>query len=124
MKTYSYRQHGYLFFILLISYVASLPMVAIAHGWKAPSEAAQKINPLQMNEASIQEGRKSYAYACASCHGKNAGGDGPLAKDLDPKPADLQGNQKDKIAQHVVVGTSSANHSFSEKSCRSGCFFF
>ena len=89
MKTYSYRQHGYFFFILLITYAFSLPMTAIAHAWKAPPDAAQKINPLQMSEASIQEGRKSYAYHCASCHGKNARGDGPDAKDLYPKPADL-----------------------------------
>ena len=64
-------------------------MWATAHGWKAPPEAAQNINPLQMNEESIREGRKTYSYACASCHGKNARGDGPHAKNLEPKPADL-----------------------------------
>ena len=89
MKTYSYRQHEYLFFILLIIYAFSVPNAAIAHGWKAPAEAAQKINPLQMNEASIKEGRKSYVYACTSCHGERGRGDGPLAEEMDPKPADL-----------------------------------
>ena len=89
MKRYSYNQHGYLVFILVILFTVSLPMWASAHGWKAPADAAQKINPLQMNEASIQDGRKSYAHDCASCHGQNARGDGPKAKYLGQEPADL-----------------------------------
>ena len=64
-------------------------MTAIAHGWKAPPEDAQNINPLQMNAESIQEGRQAYDYACASCHGKSAKGDGPNTNDMNPKPADL-----------------------------------
>lgn len=89
MKQYVYRQNSYIVLVLLIFYTVSMPMWAIAHGWKAPSEAAQQINPLPMNAASIEEGRKAYSYACASCHGKNTRGDGPIAKDLDTKPADL-----------------------------------
>ena len=83
------NQHSYIVLILMILFTVFLPMWVGAHGWKAPPEAAQKINPLQMNEASIQEGRKSYAQSCASCHGKNARGDGPKAKYLGQEPADL-----------------------------------
>lgn len=89
MKRYTYNQHGYIVLILMLLFTVFLPMWVGAHGWKAPPEAAQKINPLQMNEESIQEGRKSYAQSCASCHGKNARGDGPKAKYLGQEPADL-----------------------------------
>jgi mono/diheme cytochrome c family protein len=35
------------------------------------------------------EGTRLYKTYCASCHGKEARGDGPLAKDLKAQPADL-----------------------------------
>lgn len=39
-------------------------------------------------------GRKVFINSCASCHGVNGRGDGPLAAELETKPADLT-----KIAQ-------------------------
>jgi mono/diheme cytochrome c family protein len=46
----------------------------------APAPAAAK-------GANAQEGAKIYATYCASCHGPKGEGDGPLAANLDPKPA-------------------------------------
>jgi mono/diheme cytochrome c family protein len=35
-------------------------------------------------------GAELYQRYCASCHGSNGAGDGPVAKWLDPRPADLR----------------------------------
>jgi mono/diheme cytochrome c family protein len=41
-------------------------------------------------EASVQEdGRDTFLRYCASCHGPEGRGDGPLAASLEPPPADL-----------------------------------
>jgi len=37
----------------------------------------------------VENGRRTYAVYCASCHGKAARGDGPVAGDLKVAPADL-----------------------------------
>jgi mono/diheme cytochrome c family protein len=36
-------------------------------------------------------GANHFAQYCVACHGKDAKGTGPLAKNLNPKPADLTG---------------------------------
>jgi high-affinity iron transporter len=38
---------------------------------------------------SIADGGNAYNRSCASCHGKSATGDGPAAKQLNPKPSNL-----------------------------------
>lgn len=35
------------------------------------------------------EGRQEYLSSCAACHGVSGQGDGPIAKSLSPRPADL-----------------------------------
>ena len=66
-----------------------VPTIIIAHSWKAPKEASERQNPVPKNQDSIERGKALYRKYCASCHGKNGQGDGPLAKNLTPKPADL-----------------------------------
>jgi high-affinity iron transporter len=42
---------------------------------------------------SLARGAAVYHASCASCHGSSGRGDGPLARGLDPKPADLSDAQ-------------------------------
>ena len=37
-------------------------------------------NPLEINEANLENGKKMYNIYCASCHGKTGAGDGTLVK--------------------------------------------
>ncbi len=61
------------------------------HGFwfgSAPTEAkaASKVD-----SASVKRGRALFAQHCTQCHGKEAEGNGPGAKTLKSKPADLKG---------------------------------
>lgn len=40
-------------------------------------------------DTSVKKGQQLYTANCAQCHGGDSHGDGPLAKRLDPPPADL-----------------------------------
>jgi mono/diheme cytochrome c family protein len=57
--------------------------------WKAPARAARKKNPVPADAKSVAVGKDVYAHQCLSCHGQDGKGDGPAAKDLNPKPHDL-----------------------------------
>jgi len=57
--------------------------------WKAPARAARKKNPIPADEKSIGVGKVIYTAQCLSCHGPAGHGDGPAAKDLNPKPRNL-----------------------------------
>lgn len=61
---------------------------AAAH-WMAPEEAAKRPNPVAADRASLARGKKLFQANCASCHGREARGDGPAGAALNPKPADL-----------------------------------
>ena len=58
--------------------------------WMAPNDAAKLVNPVAKDADSIKRGRTLYLENCASCHGKEARGDGRLGKKLRPKPANLK----------------------------------
>ena len=77
--------------ILVWAFIASIsvPTIIIAHSWKAPKEASERQNPAPKDQESIERGKALYRQYCASCHGINGQGDGPLAKNLTPKPAEL-----------------------------------
>jgi copper transport protein len=47
-------------------------------------------------DTSVRRGRQLFVSNCAECHGNDAKGDGPLAKQLDPPPANLI----DHVPQH------------------------
>ncbi len=76
-------------YIILFMSMMILPVLVAAHGWKAPTNAAQKSNPVPINESSIQRGAKIYRGLCAACHGANAAGDGEMAESFIPEPANL-----------------------------------
>lgn len=66
---------------------------------------------------SISEGRALYqANGCASCHGPEARGDGPMAANLPVRPIDLhdisqlkRGASEDAIAQTLEEGVSTVH---------------
>lgn len=60
-----------------------------ADEWKAPARAARKKNPIPADADSLAAGKVVYTAQCAACHGPAGKGDGPSAKDLNPKPRNL-----------------------------------
>lgn len=56
--------------------------------WVAPASADTLTNPVKNNPTAITEGKKLYDKYCWTCHGLTGKGDGPGAKNLNPKPAD------------------------------------
>jgi mono/diheme cytochrome c family protein len=57
--------------------------------WVAPARAARKKNPIASDAKSIAAGKNVYVAQCTKCHGDAGKGDGPSAKDLNPRPKDL-----------------------------------
>jgi putative copper resistance protein D len=56
----------------------------------APAPAQELRNPVPPSPDSLARGRSVYAEHCAICHGVNGRGDGPLARTMVPRPADLR----------------------------------
>lgn len=57
--------------------------------WMSPEEAANRPNPVEATELSLERGEAAYRVNCVSCHGTGARGDGQLAGYLKPAPPDL-----------------------------------
>ena len=60
-----------------------------AAGAHTHPEAAKIQNPVKVTPASVAAGEKIYTAQCVACHGAAGKGDGKMAAQLDPKPADL-----------------------------------
>lgn len=60
---------------------------AMMGGLPKPYEG--QTNPLPQTAATVERGAKIYTANCASCHGATGLGDGPGAKALNPRPANL-----------------------------------
>ena len=58
--------------------------------FKIPPEAAKLPNPVKPTPSSLAQGKKSYGYDCAVCHGKDGDGKGDLAGDMNLKLADYR----------------------------------
>ncbi len=58
-----------------------------------PPDYAGKTNPHAGDSASATAGKQTFDSNCASCHGQGGKGDGPAAAGLEPKPANLAGEQ-------------------------------
>lgn len=59
-----------------------------------PAEYADKINPLARTPNVVDDGQTLYSANCASCHGNEASGDGPVAGSLEPRPTNLAMRQE------------------------------
>jgi mono/diheme cytochrome c family protein len=69
---------------------AAAPATNPASGSKIPPEAAKLPNPVKPTPASLAQGKKSYGFDCAMCHGKDGDGKGDLAEDMKLKLADYR----------------------------------
>ncbi len=63
-------------------------------GWRAPTRATKKKNPIAFEGNSIAQGKIIYVRECLSCHGTTGKGDGPSASGLEKHPGDLTNPQK------------------------------
>ena len=54
-----------------------------------PADYGTARNPLPQTPATVERGAQVYAANCASCHGPAGYGDGPAARALNPRPANL-----------------------------------
>jgi mono/diheme cytochrome c family protein len=83
-------------------------MSASGEHWSAPAAAAMRRNPVALNAAAIEEGRRLFTENCISCHGASGRGDGPAAASLKPRPADLAimaGHHPDgDLAWKIAIG--------------------
>lgn len=69
---------------------AAPPASSSAAESKIPPEAAKLPNPVKPTAASLAQGKKSYGFDCAVCHGKDGDGKGDLAADMKLKLADYR----------------------------------
>ena len=83
-------QHKGLFFIIVFFLIICLYGLAMAHGWKAPKEAAQIKNPVKINDKTIFKGKEFYLQLCSHCHGDNAQGGEGLKISSQISPPDLK----------------------------------
>jgi mono/diheme cytochrome c family protein len=77
--------------VLLVTSLSSLMMAddSSSPPWVAPARASRKKNPIARDNNSIAAGKTVYIAQCLKCHGDTGKGDGPSAKDLNPRPKDL-----------------------------------
>ena len=69
---------------------AAAPASSSAADSKIPPEAAKLPNPVKPTPASLAQGKKSYGFDCAMCHGKDGDGKGDLAEDMKLKLNDYR----------------------------------
>ncbi len=69
----------------------AMDMAGHQHGeWVAPpADYSEKVNADWNDEAAALRGKTLYQQNCASCHGADGKGTGPVAKSLEHPPADL-----------------------------------
>ena len=63
-------------------------VVVVCLAMVIPATARQQ-NAVPSTPKSVADGGNLYNRSCASCHGKAGTGDGPAAKQLNPKPSNL-----------------------------------
>jgi copper transport protein len=63
---------------------------------RLPVSVVNVANPIPPNSESLAAGEALYSTHCASCHGPEGKGDGPIGVTLNPRPADLR--------QHAIPG--------------------
>ncbi len=99
MKTMTYRNYRILIVILWGMVISGCEMLE-KHQMMLAS------NPVPQTAQSIERGQAIFSQYCVACHGESAQGDGPAAKSLAKKPADL--TQLDKrsgvIAMRIYYG--------------------
>jgi len=59
-------------------------------GEKAAGEASKPVNPVKPTPESLAQGKKTYGFDCAMCHGDEGAGDGDLAESMHLKLKDYR----------------------------------
>ena len=77
--------------VLLRMPAAAVGIVLLASAFFAPTPQTQLPNPVPRTVDSIAQGRTLYQNSCASCHGVDARGGGPLADSTPVRPPALTG---------------------------------
>lgn len=57
--------------------------------WSAPAAEKARENPVDLMRSALVEAGEIYRENCAACHGSGGQGDGPLAGELETRPANL-----------------------------------
>ena len=78
------RIYGFAFLLLLLSV-----SVGTAQAEQEEEETRRPLADLTKREEIIARGQQSFTRNCASCHGSEATGDGPVAATLTVEPANL-----------------------------------
>lgn len=60
-----------------------------------PAPYAEKTNPFKGDAQAASAGKEIFDHNCASCHGENGSGEGPLSASLLPRPISLAKAQPD-----------------------------
>jgi mono/diheme cytochrome c family protein len=80
-------------FVVAVHTAPVATLEAQAHQHEAGAHrhpAAEAIkNPVAPDAASIENGKTLYTKHCTQCHGESGKGDGEMAEEYTPKPADL-----------------------------------
>lgn len=71
--------------------VNALVIVTVVFAFASLSAAQKEIKRVPAPATSAASGEQMFVSYCASCHGKDAKGDGPAASALNVAPADLTG---------------------------------
>jgi mono/diheme cytochrome c family protein len=66
-----------------------LAFALAAAGWVSLLVGAQAESEPAGQKKTVEEGKLLYGIYCQSCHGSEGRGDGPMARSLKPRPADL-----------------------------------
>jgi mono/diheme cytochrome c family protein len=71
--------------------IAGAPALALGIMLISSQALAQsQSSPVPASDASLARGQEIYASLCATCHGVQGRGDGPLARTMIPRPADFR----------------------------------
>jgi mono/diheme cytochrome c family protein len=61
----------------------------VACNWEAPQSAKDVKNPVPPSAQNSKQAKSLFNGNCAICHGETGRGDGPIAADCTPKPANF-----------------------------------
>ncbi len=78
--------------------------VALGSTRISQTASADVPNPIPMSAASVAAGKEAFQANCAVCHGGSGRGDGPMARTLNPPPADLTASHVDAHTDGDIFG--------------------
>ncbi|NNK96097.1 MAG: hypothetical protein HKP41_17235 [Desulfobacterales bacterium] len=74
MKAHISSRGSYIIFFVTLVIVCLSVNAVVAHDWMAPKKEAKRINPIKLDQLSINRGKSVYFNDCTMCHGVNLEG--------------------------------------------------